>query len=44
MVIFAGTLIIVMLLKPQGILGHHEFSWDWLKKTLGIGKKKEAAA
>jgi branched-chain amino acid transport system permease protein len=44
MVIFAGVLIIVMLLRPQGILGHHEFSWNWLKKTLGIGKRKEAAA
>jgi branched-chain amino acid transport system permease protein len=42
MVIFAGTLIIVMLLKPQGILGHHEFSWAWVRSLLG--KKKEAAA
>ena len=44
MVIFAGTLIIVMLLRPQGILGHHEFSWKWLKSRLGIGRRKEAAA
>jgi branched-chain amino acid transport system permease protein len=42
MVIFAGTLIIVMLLKPQGILGHHEFSWDWVRSL--FGRRKEAAA
>lgn len=29
MVIFAATLITVMLLRPQGILAHHEFSWNW---------------
>lgn len=32
MIIFAGTLIIVMLLRPQGILAHHELSWNWIKK------------
>ena len=32
MVIFAGTLIILMLLRPQGVFAHHEFSWDWLKR------------
>lgn len=32
MVIFALTLIVLMLLRPQGIFGHHEFSWTWLKK------------
>ncbi len=31
MIIFAGTLIIVMLLRPQGVLAHHEFSWNWVK-------------
>lgn len=41
MVIFAATLIILMLLRPQGIMAHHEFSWDWLKQKLGI--KKEGA-
>jgi branched-chain amino acid transport system permease protein len=30
MVIFAVTLIVLMLLRPQGIFAHHEFSWDWL--------------
>ncbi len=39
MVIFAGTLIIVMLLRPQGILAHHEFSWKWL---FGLFKRKKA--
>jgi branched-chain amino acid transport system permease protein len=35
MVIFAVTLIVLMLLRPQGIFAHHEFSWDWVKKILG---------
>lgn len=38
MVIFAGTLIVLMLLRPQGLFAHHEFSWDWLVRTLkGLG-------
>jgi branched-chain amino acid transport system permease protein len=40
MVIFAGTLIIVMLLRPQGILAHHEFSWKWL---FGLMRRRRAA-
>lgn len=32
MVIFATTLIFLMLLRPQGVLGHLEFSWDGLFK------------
>ena len=32
MVIFAGTLIIVMLLRPQGIFAHHEFSWTLIRR------------
>lgn len=39
MVIFAVTLVVLMLLRPQGIFGHHEFSWTWLKKL--TGKKKD---
>lgn len=35
MVIFAATLIILMLLRPQGIFAHHEFSWSWVKKLFG---------
>ncbi|HWA83858.1 MAG TPA: branched-chain amino acid ABC transporter permease [Fimbriimonadaceae bacterium] len=38
MPIFAITLIVLMLLRPQGIFGHHEFSWTWLQK-LFLGKK-----
>lgn len=37
MVIFAVTLIVIMLLRPQGLFAHHEFSWDWVKKLLGKG-------
>ncbi len=39
MVIFAATLIILMLLRPQGVFAHHEFSWDWLlrRKARGLG-------
>lgn len=35
MVIFAGSLIILMLLRPQGVFAHHEFSWAWVAKLLG---------
>jgi branched-chain amino acid transport system permease protein len=44
MVIFAVTLIVLMLLRPQGIFAHHEFSWDWLKRLFGGGKKGEPPA
>jgi branched-chain amino acid transport system permease protein len=42
-VIFALTLIVLMLLRPQGIFGHHEFSWRWLGGLLGR-RAREAAA
>lgn len=35
MVIFAVSLVVIMLLRPQGIFAHHEFSWSWVKKVLG---------
>lgn len=38
MVLLAVSLIVLMLLRPQGIFGHHEFSWSWVK-----GKMKVAA-
>lgn len=46
MVIFAVTLIVVMLLRPQGIFAHHEFSWTWVQKLFGAGTgpKSEVAA
>jgi branched-chain amino acid transport system permease protein len=42
MVIFAITLIVLMLLRPQGVFAHHEFSWDWVGRI--FGKTKEATA
>ncbi len=38
MVVFAVTLIVLMLLRPQGMFGHHEFSWTWVMKLFGRGK------
>jgi len=38
MVVFAVTLIVLMLLRPQGIFGKSEFSWDWVRR-LGRGGK-----
>ena len=35
MVIFAVCLIVIMLLRPQGIFAHHEFSWTWVQKLFG---------
>jgi len=35
LVVFAATLIVLMLLRPQGVFAHHEFSWDWVRKLLG---------
>ena len=35
MVIFAASLIILMLLRPQGVFAHHEFSWTWVGRLLG---------
>lgn len=39
LVILASTLIIMMLFRPQGVFAHHEFSWAWVRKILGRGKK-----
>ncbi|MGE3127724.1 MAG: branched-chain amino acid ABC transporter permease [Fimbriimonadaceae bacterium] len=41
MAIFALVLIALMLLRPQGIMAHHEFSWDGIGKWL---KRKQAGA
>jgi branched-chain amino acid transport system permease protein len=35
MVIFSVTLIVLMLLRPQGVFAHHEFSWSWVRRVLG---------
>lgn len=38
MVLLAISLIVLMLLRPQGIFGHHEMSWGFFKR------KKEVSA
>lgn len=43
MVIFAGTLIILMLIRPQGIFAHHEFSWNALLRFFKRAPKGAAA-
>lgn len=40
-VVLAAILVILMLLRPQGIFAHHEFSWKWVK---GLFKKKTAVS
>ncbi len=42
MAVFAVSLVIVMLVRPQGLMGHHEFSWSFLGKSMGM-KTKETA-
>ncbi len=44
MVIFAGTLIILMLIRPQGVFAHHEFSWAWVAKLFGKKEPGKAVA
>lgn len=45
MPVLAVTLVVLMLLRPQGIFGHHEFSWSWVEKLLGrTPKETEVAA
>jgi branched-chain amino acid transport system permease protein len=44
MVVFSVTLVVLMLLRPQGMLGHHEFSWDWVRNKFGKPAVKEATA
>ena len=40
MAVFAVSLVIVMLVRPQGLMGHHEFSWSFLSRTLGMKTKE----
>jgi branched-chain amino acid transport system permease protein len=44
MVIFSATLIVLMLLRPQGVFAHHEFSWTWLRRLFRREKPMEASA
>ena len=32
MVIYALLLILLMIFRPQGLLGPREFGWDWLRR------------
>jgi branched-chain amino acid transport system permease protein len=44
MVFFAAALIILMLVRPQGVFAHHEFSWSWVQRLFGRkGPTKEVA-
>ncbi|HRK20460.1 MAG TPA: branched-chain amino acid ABC transporter permease [Fimbriimonadaceae bacterium] len=38
--VFSIALVFVMILRSQGLLGHHEFSWSFVKSFLG---KRELA-
>jgi branched-chain amino acid transport system permease protein len=33
LVIYSALLILIMLTRPQGVLGHHEFGLNWLKRA-----------
>ena len=39
--IFSIALVFVMILRPQGLLGHHEYSWRFLRS---VGKRELAPA
>ena len=41
MPVLAVTLVVLMLLRPQGIFGHNEFSWSWVQKLLGKSPVQE---
>jgi branched-chain amino acid transport system permease protein len=41
MVIFAATLIVVMLIRPQGVFANYEFSWEWLMSLLKRWKRPQ---
>lgn len=44
MAIFAFLLVVVMLVRPIGVLGHHEFSWDLVKRMFGMKHKQQEIA
>ncbi len=41
---FALSLVVVMLSRPQGMFGHHEFSWSWVKSLFGKREPKTAVS
>ncbi len=45
LVVSAVVLIVLMLVRPQGVFAHHEFSWSWVARLLGRkAPTKEVAA
>jgi len=40
MVLFAIALIIIMLVRPQGVFGHHEFSWKLVGRMLRLRRRE----
>ena len=44
-VVSAIVLIVLMLVRPQGVFAHHEFSWSWVARLFGRkGPRTEVAA
>lgn len=44
LMILAVVLLVVMLIRPTGLLGHHEFSWDGVRRLFkGRASHQEAA-
>lgn len=41
MLIYGLVLVLVMILRPEGIMGTNELTFDYVKKHLGFGKKAE---
>ena len=35
LVLLAVTLVVLMLIRPQGVFAHHEFSLSWLQRLFG---------
>lgn len=35
LVVSAVVLIVLMLVRPQGVFAHHEFSWSWIGRLFG---------
>ncbi len=45
LVLLAVTLVVLMLIRPQGVFAHHEFSLSWLQRLFGKNAPtKEIAA
>ena len=44
LVVSAVVLIVLMLVRPQGVFAHHEFSWSWVKRLFGKDAPKTEVA